>query len=349
MAHQPESMSGTAETVSVLLRTRDRPILLPRALDDVLSQDFSDWRLIIINDGGDPAPVNRAVQERAIEIAGRATVIHHPVNLGLAAALNAGLARAAGAFFAVHDDDDTWNSAFLDRTVAFLSEPAHAGYAGVATNCVMVHERIVEGVIIEEGRLPWPEFETGVDLARMLVRNRIPPISMLLRRDIVARVGPFDMEASPLEDWEFYLRVLMYADIGTIEQVLAHYHLRPEVGGGFNDNSVVATADQHENRALVLRNRAIRRVLREDPAAAGLLQPLLQKLDEQNRLLTGIQRETHNRLAHLETQMALVHLTAAWHYKILLPFQSVWSVTLPVRRFATRLCRAGFRVKPPTA
>ena len=125
-------MTMSPETVSVLLRTRDRPALLPRALDDVLAQTFQDWRLIVINDGGDPTPVDRALREREDSFSGRAIVLHHIAPLGHGESLNAGLEVAAGRYFAVHDDDDTWHPDFLALTVAFLSEAAHGTLAGVA-------------------------------------------------------------------------------------------------------------------------------------------------------------------------------------------------------------------------
>ncbi len=38
-------------SVDIVMRTKDRPVFLARALDDVLAQTFTDWRLTIVNDG----------------------------------------------------------------------------------------------------------------------------------------------------------------------------------------------------------------------------------------------------------------------------------------------------------
>jgi glycosyltransferase involved in cell wall biosynthesis len=43
-------------TADVIIRTKNRPLFLARALDDVLAQEFSDWHLYVVQDGGDPAP-----------------------------------------------------------------------------------------------------------------------------------------------------------------------------------------------------------------------------------------------------------------------------------------------------
>ena len=38
---------GSAASVAIIMRTKDRPLLLERALDDVLAQTLADWRLVI--------------------------------------------------------------------------------------------------------------------------------------------------------------------------------------------------------------------------------------------------------------------------------------------------------------
>ena len=44
-------------TVGIITRTKDRPVLLKRALESVVNQSYEDWHLVIVNDGGDPVVV----------------------------------------------------------------------------------------------------------------------------------------------------------------------------------------------------------------------------------------------------------------------------------------------------
>nr|NLD40617.1 glycosyltransferase [Actinomycetales bacterium] len=113
----------TVPSVAIVMRTKDRPILLSRAIDDVLSQSFRDWELIIVNDGGDPARVEELVSVREASAAGRIRVIHHHESLGMEAASNAAIRASASEFLAVHDDDDTWDPDFLHLTVDYLNTP----------------------------------------------------------------------------------------------------------------------------------------------------------------------------------------------------------------------------------
>lgn len=77
-------------SVDIVMRTKDRPVFLARALDDVLAQTFTDWRLTIVNDGGDPELVDEAVGHRS-ELTDRTEVIHLPESLGRGGAIDRGV------------------------------------------------------------------------------------------------------------------------------------------------------------------------------------------------------------------------------------------------------------------
>ena len=51
--------------VAIITRTKDRPLLLRRAVESVLGQTHADWVHVIVNDGGDPAAVEQVVAPQA--------------------------------------------------------------------------------------------------------------------------------------------------------------------------------------------------------------------------------------------------------------------------------------------
>ena len=75
-------------TVGIIMRTKNRPLLLERALNDVLRQVFTDWTMVIVNDGGDPAPVDDLVRRYAEAFRGRVAVVHNRTSVGMEAASN---------------------------------------------------------------------------------------------------------------------------------------------------------------------------------------------------------------------------------------------------------------------
>lgn len=247
---QPASTSPSP-VVAVLMRTRDRPLLLERALEDVLAQTFNDWHLVVVNDGGDPATVTTMVTAREDRFAGRITVVHHETSLGMEAASNSGLRAVDSPYVVVHDDDDTWHPDFLDVTVGHLDgTPTDQG---VMTRTEIVYERIDGAAIVEEGReLFWADLQ-AVTLHDMVKINRAVPISFLYRRSAHETIGPYDTHLPAVGDWAFHLRFLTAFTVGFIDGApLAFWHQRPGQRGEAG-NSVFKTAAEHRKFDLLLR------------------------------------------------------------------------------------------------
>ncbi len=298
----PNSMAGVApgpagSRVAVLMRTRNRPVLLARALGSVLAQRHEDWHLVVVNDGGDPAAVDALVARHDTGFDGRVSVLHHPHALGMEAASNAALAEAGrhGAFahVAVHDDDDTWHPAFLQRTTGFLALAGNADKAAVLTHWTVVRERLEADGVVEDGRDPGPFDASAVELGAMLARNRFPPISLLLRRAAVDAAGPFNAAMPVLGDWDYNLRVLLLGDIGVVPERLAFYHQRLASGQPDYANT---DPGRHAVTGASYRNSRLRALGASDPAALSLVQVL------------GLQAEQYHEQAELQHTRILANL-----------------------------------------
>ncbi len=101
--------------VSIIIPTYNRADTILRAVDSVKTQTYTDWELIIVNDGSTD---NTA--ELLLGLDSRIKVIHQP-NGGVTAARNAGLRHATGDFFAFLDSDDQWRAYHLELCLAFFS------------------------------------------------------------------------------------------------------------------------------------------------------------------------------------------------------------------------------------
>ena len=288
----PNSMSTarastTGSRVGILTRTKNRPVLLARALASMLQQTHEDWHLYLVNDGGDMATLESLLESYRPALGDRLTVQHHPQSLGMEAASNAALAAAVGDFIAIHDDDDSWKPTFLEETVAFLNDARNNTYAAVATNCLVVLERIAADSVVTDRIEAWAPWKARVDLRDMLAQNSFPPICLLMRKSIVDQIGSFNVHMPVLGDWDYNLRILMVGDIGTINKALAYYHQRlPAQDEDVYGNSVTAGRDLHHEYQVRYRNSLIRQLLTTDSGYVGLLHTLLSRMNEmENRLV----------------------------------------------------------------
>lgn len=245
-----EHTVGPAE-VAIITRTKNRPVLLRRAVQDVLAQKFSNWHLIIVNDGGEVAEVD-AIVAAATGLNNRVTVLHHARSLGMEAASNAGIESSESEFLSIHDDDDTWHPEFLAQTVEYLRTHDDAG-VGVRTEIVL--EEIDGSRIEETGRVLFAEDVSSLVLGDALRYNRCVPISLLYRRDVHTLVGGYDETLNAVGDWEFLLRLLQQHTLGFIDgEPLAFWHHR-HGAQGTEGNSVLTGKEEHQRFDKLVRDR----------------------------------------------------------------------------------------------
>lgn len=101
--------------VSVILPTYNRSDVLLRAVGSIQAQHFTDWELIVVDDGSTDDTVSRitALGDARIHLVQQA-------NQGVYTARNTGLAASRGRWITFMDSDDEWLPHFLSLTTAFL-------------------------------------------------------------------------------------------------------------------------------------------------------------------------------------------------------------------------------------
>ena len=248
--------AARAPRVTVVTRTRNRPLMLKRAVQSVGAQSFQDLELVIVNDAGESEAVDQALASAPEWLRERTQVVTNETSHGREAALEDGLAVSSCEFFAIHDDDDSWEPGFLAACVAHLDE--NPGHGAVAANCDLIFETVTEEALTElkrEALAPGKESWTLIDT---MVANYVPPISQLIRREVADRIGHWDGTLLTQADWDFNLRLLATSPVGFINgEPLAHWHHRDSTDGTIG-NSVVVDAAHHRTDNLAIRDRYAR-------------------------------------------------------------------------------------------
>ena len=322
--------AARAPRVTVVTRTRNRPLMLKRAVQSVGAQSFQDLELVIVNDAGSTGPVKSALESAPEWLRERTTVVTNETSHGREAALEDGLAASSCEFFAIHDDDDSWEPGFLAACVAHLDE--HPEHGAVATRCDLISETVSEEGMTEVNRgILAPDRESWT-LIDTMVANYVPPISQLIRREVADRIGHWDGNLLTQADWDFNLRLLATSPVGFIDgEPLAHWHHRDSTDESVG-NSVVVDAVHHRTDNLAIRDRYARRSLDEtgtgslqngpaDPENLGLmlvsaeyyhrLEERLrlheEKLDHQNAYLTQSIAQLHEAMHSLRFTIGDLH------------------------------------------
>ena len=207
----PPKLSTTKSTipdVAIITRTKNRVILLERCIRSILDQTYDNWTHVIVNDGGEPGPVEKLLKNYIHEYRGRITLIHNDQSFTMEAASNVGVNFSNSRFIAIHDDDDSWKPNFLSETVSILSlhEP-NCRIGGVATYAEVFNEKVEDNNVVTLSKHLFRELPS-ISLHEMLHGNLFPPICLLFRRSALEAVGNFNSHMTVLGDWDFHLRLL---------------------------------------------------------------------------------------------------------------------------------------------
>jgi glycosyltransferase involved in cell wall biosynthesis len=183
--------------ISVIIPAYNAERTLQETVESVQNQTFSDFEIIIINDGSTDQTLT--ISQNFVDP--RVKIFSYQ-NAGVSVARNRGIANAMGEFIAFIDADDLWTPDKLERQLKALSNNSEAGVAYSWTQ-----------TIDERGKpLPHnhPVFLEGSVYADLLVSNFIANGSnILVRREVISQVGEFDADANirGSEDWDYYLRL----------------------------------------------------------------------------------------------------------------------------------------------
>ena len=201
--------------VSVIIPTYNRRAYVQEAIDSVLAQTYTDYEIIVVDDGSTDG-TGDALQER------RGDRIRYvwQENQGESVARNKGIEMAHGEFIALLDSDDLWAPEKLQKQVAYLD--AHCETGAV----------ICQGLVIDEQgnlRHDWPVLganmsDEDLTLEAMLTINTIssPSSMMMMRYAIAEAVGGFDPEIRYGEDWDFCIRMRACAPIAQLAESLCY-------------------------------------------------------------------------------------------------------------------------------
>lgn len=182
--------------VSVILPTYNRAPLLPRAINSVLKQTYTDFELIVVDDASQD-------NTRAVVLAftdERVRYLRQANNGGVAAARNAGIAASAGHFLAFQDSDDLWHPHKLARQMQAWSE--------VGPETAVIYSQFWRQKGQRRTLFPSATDNLSGDILDVLLwQNVITTQAALARRDSLAQVGGFDERLPCLVDWELWLRM----------------------------------------------------------------------------------------------------------------------------------------------
>lgn len=254
------------DLVAIITRTKNRNLLLERAVQSVVSQTSKSYIHVILNDGGDKAGVEEVLAKYPDK---DRKVIHNKDSVGLTAALNQAIRSVDTEYIAILDDDDSWDEQYLELMVGHLESTGAKGVVGVIDRVIEeISDQTVKRISIDRWR---PDID-AVTLYGQCIDNYAPTVAFVYRRDVYDELNGYDESLGVSEDWEFTIRFLLKYDIDFLKtnKALAFYHHRPEARGAAG-NSVFAGVDQHKYHMNMLANHFLRKDINDGKFGVGYI------------------------------------------------------------------------------
>jgi glycosyltransferase involved in cell wall biosynthesis len=183
--------------ISVIIPVFNRQSLGVRAVLSACAQGVDGLEIIVVDDGSRPP-----FQLRAVDRPECVRVIRLPGNSGASAARNAGIAAARGEWIALLDSDDYWVASTLAQRLYAAQKLAQAAnkspLAFAAGFVLKKRPNDFTDVRIPRAAHDPDEFASGCWFA--------PGSTILFRRELFERVGPWDTQLARLEDYDWFLR-----------------------------------------------------------------------------------------------------------------------------------------------
>lgn len=179
--------------VSVILPTYNRAWTLKDAVDTVLSQNYPNIEVIIIDDGSEDntQELLRAYKDKIVVLTQE--------NSGVSAARNAGIKKSKGEFIALLDSDDAWDKRKISCQVEFFKQNPDALICQT------------EEIWIRNGKRVNPKAKhkkpSGMIFEPSLNLCLVSPSAVMMRRELFEIKGYFNEAFTVCEDYDLWLRV----------------------------------------------------------------------------------------------------------------------------------------------
>lgn len=192
--------------LTIIIPTFNRADFLKESIQSVLSQTFTDFELIVVDDGS---------TDHTGEVARGFPEIRYvpcPVNSGVSHARNLGIGLARGRYICFLDSDDLWVKNKLETQIRWME--SHADCKMCYTDEIWIRKGVRVNPMNKHRKYSGDIFPHSLPLCI------VSPSSVLMRSSLFEEVGTFDEGMEVCEDYDLWLRITLKYPVHFIEEKL---------------------------------------------------------------------------------------------------------------------------------
>lgn len=204
--------------VSIITPVYNSEKYLRQCIDSVLSQTYSNWELLLIDDCSQDGSID-LIEEYLVD--SRIKLFKNDVNQGPALTRNVGLDNAKGEYIVFLDSDDFWSKDRLENQTSFMMQNnlsiSHGSY----------HFCNLEGKILKTVNVT-----PKIDYRCLLKGNQFKTMTMMLSKELI---GYHRFENIRHEDYAFFLECLKRTEYSLSQENTVDSYCR--IGSGVSVSS----------------------------------------------------------------------------------------------------------------
>ena len=220
--------------VTVIMPVYNAENYLKESIDGVLSQTYSNFELVILNDGSTDSShtiISSYTDPRII-------YIKNNLNLKLIATLNLGLQKAKGKYIARIDADDIMLPNRIAEQVKFLEENLDYGMVG----------SYVQTFGDVEGSICYPLDDASIRYTSMFYNPFVHSTVMLRASVIATHLLDYDSTMLHVEDYALWIQIMRVSKVANLPEILVRYRVHA------SQISTTYSSIQQENTMVVQQN-----------------------------------------------------------------------------------------------
>lgn len=211
--------------ISVIIPTYNSDKYICEALDSVLQQTYTDYEIIVIDDGSTDS--TRTIIDNRYNM----VRYYYVKNNGVSAARNSGISMAQGELIAFLDADDMWLPEKLEKQASMFNKNDKLGLV-FTENYFFNGQGISEFSANKRARLMRGDIVKNIFLNSYVVTSTV-----MVRKSVFDHVGLFEEDLQVAEDDNMWMRIGMKYDIALLDERLAQY--RTTVGSLSSDSNAL--------------------------------------------------------------------------------------------------------------
>jgi glycosyltransferase involved in cell wall biosynthesis len=202
---------------SIIIPLYNKEFFIENTLNLVLQQTFTDFEIIIVNDGstdGSIAKINLFNDSRI--------KIYHQENKGVSVARNKGMEVATGDFFCFLDADDEWSDNYLENLYQTIHKFPNAGMYCSRYKTKIANKKFTYCKFIGIS----DDYEGYVkDFFKSSLVHRLALTSAVaLTKDVFSEIKGFDKEISSGQDLDYWIRIALKYPIVICKNITVTYN-----------------------------------------------------------------------------------------------------------------------------